>query len=138
MTTTNESSKETTEMPRVVERRRARLPQPDFSVYKTANAYPGSAYFFVGHSFNLDSEANAHKDERIQAIKKLFNAETQWIPVQTALSDQTLSTVLSRFEHDLLSRMPDSALIGPAIDPHGALIGESFTVWRKEMRRNAG
>jgi hypothetical protein len=29
----------------------------------------------------------------------------------------------------------DDALIGPAIDKSGKKIAESFTIWRKEMRR---
>ena len=137
MTTTNDIGKDSKEQAPVVERRRARLPQPDFTPYKEANAYPGSSYFFVGHSFNLDAEAEAHKVERVEAIEKLFNPDTKWIPVQNALGDKLLSPVLSRFEHDLLSRLPETALVGPAINPQGKLIGESFTIWRKEMRRNS-
>ncbi|HEY9755329.1 MAG TPA: hypothetical protein V6C97_09215 [Oculatellaceae cyanobacterium] len=133
MTTNNEVG--STDNPPVVERRRARLPQPDFGPYKKANAYPGAAYFFVGHSYNLDSAADTHKDDRVQAISKLFDTDRQWISVQTALGDETLARFLSRFEHDLLSRLPESALIGPAINSAGKIIGESFTIWRKEMRR---
>src|SRR5579871_2927290 len=86
----------------VVERRRARLPQPDFGPYKKVNAWPGATYFFVGHSYNLDASADAHKDERVEAIGRLFDTDRQWISVGTALGDQSLAPLLSRFEHDLL------------------------------------
>ncbi len=128
---------ETKEQYPAVERRRARLPQPDFSVYKNANAYPGNGYFFVGHSYNLDTESNPEqKSARTEAIKKLFSSEVQWISAHDALKDVDLGKFMTRFEHDLLTRLPDTALIGPAISSTGSLIGESFTIWRKEMRRN--
>ncbi len=129
---------ETKEEYPAVERRRARLPQPDFSVYKNANAYPGNGYFFVGHSYNLDTESNPEqKTGRAEAIKKLFSTDVQWITAHDALKNAELSTFLTRFEHDLLTRLPDNALIGPAISSSGQLIGESFTIWRKEMRRSS-
>ena len=122
-----------------VDRRRARLPQPDFSPYKKAKAYPGASYFFVGHSFNVDSSASEKgcQTERANAIKALFSAATQWVPVHTATANEGFSKVLSRFEADLLHRLPDTALVGPAIDQGGHLIDQSFTVWRKELRKQA-
>lgn len=119
-----------------IERRRARLPQPDFSHYKKQNAWPGPNYFFVGHSFNLEEAAqvNDFMEKRANAINEVFVEETQWAPVDTALSNQNFSKVLSRFENDFLHRL-DGALIGPAIDSTGKKIADSFTIWRKEMRR---
>lgn len=121
----------------VVDRRRSRLPQPDFTVYKKANAYPGTEYFFVGHSFNLeDSAATAeHKIQRISAIKQLFSEQAQLISVPITLTNPTFCSVLSKVEHDWLGRLPETALIGLAINGQGQLVPESFTVWRKEMRR---
>lgn len=121
-----------------VERRRAPLPQPDFTPYKNANAYPGPTYFFVGHSYDVDLDQvdSKEREKRSKAIAALFNQEAQWLPVQHALTNQEFSTVLTRFEHDLLHRLPESALIGTAIDPQGKLISQSFTIWREERRRN--
>ncbi len=128
------ATSENTEKP--IERRRARLPQPDFSHYKKQNAWPGPNYFFVGHSFNLEEAAqvNDFMEKRANAINEVFVEETQWAPVDTALSNQNFSKVLSRFENDFLHRL-DGALIGPAIDSTGKKIADSFTIWRKEMRR---
>ncbi|HEY9783846.1 MAG TPA: hypothetical protein V6D17_00500 [Candidatus Obscuribacterales bacterium] len=123
-----------------VERRRMRLPQPDFAPYIKANAYPGPAYFFVGHSFNVDESLSSNdrfQAERAEAIKSFFNESTQWVSVRTALANERFVSVLSRFEFDLLSRLPESALVGPAFDRFGKLIFESFTIWRKEMRKQA-
>ena len=119
-----------------MERRRARLPQPDFSHYKSQNAYPGPNYFFVGHSFNLEDSAQVSDftEKRATAINEVFVDDTLWAPVDAALGNQNFSKVLSRFEHDFLHRL-DDALIGPAIDKSGKKIAESFTIWRKEMRR---
>lgn len=119
-----------------LERRRARLPQPDFSHYKKQNAWPGPNYFFVGHSFNLEEAAQVHDfiEKRANAINEVFVEEAQWAPVDTVLSNQNFSKVLSRFENDFLHRL-DGALIGPAIDSTGKKIADSFTIWRKEMRR---
>ncbi len=130
----NVTSENDTERP--VERRRARLPQPDFSHYKQQNAWPGPNYFFVGHSFNLEESAqvNEFMEKRANAINEVFVEETQWAPVDAVLSNQNFSKVLSRFENDFLHRL-DGALIGPAIDSTGKKIADSFTIWRKEMRR---
>ncbi|MBS1957109.1 MAG: hypothetical protein JST89_23165 [Cyanobacteria bacterium SZAS-4] len=119
-----------------VERRRARLPQPDFSHYKKQNAWPGPNYFFVGHSFNLEEAAQVNEfiEQRANAINSVFVEETQWAPVDAVLNNQNFSKVLSRFENDFLHRL-DGALIGPAIDSSGKKIADSFTIWRKEMRR---
>lgn len=129
------ASENVTERP--VERRRARLPQPDFSHYKSQNAWPGPNYFFVGHSFNLEESAQAADfvQLRVKAIHELIPAEQEkWTPVDAALGDQNFSKILSRFEHDFLHRL-NGALIGPAIDSSGQQIADSFTIWRKEMRR---
>ncbi len=120
-----------------IERRRGSLPQPDFKFYVAAKAYPGMGYLFVGHSYNVDSHASeeARKAQRSAVIKELFKGEEQWLPAKTALYQKPFFDVLSRMEQDMLYRLPDSALVGPAIDDKGAVIANSFTIWRKEMRR---
>jgi hypothetical protein len=119
------------------ERRRARLAQPDFTSYKRVNAYPGPAYFFVGHSYDVEiSDADsARLSPRIDAIRTLFQEQVQWVPLQTALENQQFTGVLTRFEQDLLHRLPEGTLIGPAIDVRGGEIAHSFTIWREERRR---
>ncbi|HEY9683279.1 MAG TPA: hypothetical protein V6C89_10450 [Drouetiella sp.] len=130
----NVTSENNSERP--VERRRARLPQPDFTHYKKQNAYPGPNYFFVGHSFNLEQAAQVtdFSEKRAKAIDSVFVDDTKWAPVDSVLSNENFSQVLSRFENDFLHRL-DGALIGPAIDSNGKNIADSFTIWRKEMRR---
>jgi hypothetical protein len=120
-----------------VDRRRASLPQPDFSHYKKAEAWPGPKYLFVGHSYNveLDNKEGEGVDNRAGAIKALFSKEVKWIPVAEALGNQNFSGTLSRFEHDLLSRLPESSLVGEAISTtDGSEIKHSFTIWREERR----
>lgn len=120
-----------------VERRRASLPQPDFTHYKKAEAYPGPKYLFVGHSYNveLDNQEGEGVDNRAGAIKSLFSKDIKWVPVGEALSNQNFSGILSRFEHDLLSRLPESSLVGEAINTKdGKEIKHSFTIWREERR----
>lgn len=120
----------------VVERRRSRLPQPDFTHYKKANAYPGPDYFFVGHSYHVDSAARdeAREIKRAQAIKALFQA-SNWLTVPALMGNPDAVDALSRCERDLLNHLPENALVGPAIDGQGQVIDQSFTIWRKEMRR---
>lgn len=132
----SETVSESNNAERPKERRRARLPQPDFTHYKQQNAWPGPNYFFVGHSFNLEeaSQGTDFAQLRAQAIHNVLPTETKWTPVDAALNDQNFSKVLSRFEHDFLHRL-NGALIGPAIDKTGKQITDSFTIWRKEMRR---
>lgn len=120
-----------------VDRRRASLPQPDFSHYKKAEAWPGPKYLFVGHSYNveLDNKEGEGVDNRAGAIKALFSKDVKWIPVAEALGNQNFSGTLSRFEHDLLSRLPESSLVGEAISTtDGSEIKHSFTIWREERR----
>ena len=120
-----------------VERRRVSLPQPDFSYYKKLKAYPGSNYFFVGHSYNVELHEGDSSllTKRGDAIKSFFNENKQWVTVEHSLSNETFCATLTRVEHDLLTRLPEHALIGPAIDEHGHLIPQSFTVWREERRK---
>lgn len=121
---------------RPVERRRARLPQPDFTHYKNQDAYPGPNYFFVGHSFNLEETAQVSEfvQKRANAISEVTVEKPHLKPVDQALGNEQFSQVLSRFEHDFLNRL-NGALIGPAIDSNGKFIADSFTIWRREMRR---
>lgn len=120
-----------------VERRRASLPQPDFTFYKKAEAWPGPKYLFVGHSFNveLDNQTGEGVDNRAGAIGTLFTKEAKWVPVTEALANQNFMSILSRFEHDHLTRLPESTLVGEAIDTKdGKQIKHSFTIWREERR----
>lgn len=121
-----------------VDRRRRALPQPDFAPYVKANAYPGAGYFFVGHSYNVDDEPAAEaQGKRVDVIKSIFQTKPECLAVPEALGNEALCSVLSRCERDLLAHLPAGALIGPAIDANGSPISESFTIWRKEMRRSA-
>ncbi len=119
------------------ERRRAPLPQPDFTPYKNANAYPGTNFIFVGHSYDIELEAGAvdQMNTRCDAISGLFTKQEQFVPVATALNNEKFAAVLTRFESDLLKRLPETSLIGTAVDPGGRLIPQSFTVWRAERRK---
>jgi hypothetical protein len=125
-----------------VERRRASLPQPDFKHYQKSQAYPGKEYLFVGHSYdaeheheNADATRQAKREKAIAAVLKHCPEDSQWLPIKDAIGDKNFYEMLSRFEQDWLHRLPETVLIGPAIDDHGKLVPQSFTVWRKEMRR---
>jgi hypothetical protein len=122
------------------ERRRAPLPQPDFSPYEKAEAYPGPTYFFVGHSYDtaLDNAPADQLTNRAEAIKSLFVDGDQYVSLKAAQGNQSFCTVLTRFEQDLLNRLPDTSVIGIAVDPAGKLIPQSFTIWRVERRRRSG
>ena len=124
------------------DRRRVILPQPDFMPYKKADAYPGTDYFFVGHSHNIEIEAAGHESqgERTKSVSALLNkgsANHHCVLVKEALADHNFYQKLSRFERDWLVRLPETTLIGPAVDKHGQLIGHCFSVWRKEMRKRS-
>ncbi|HEY9787675.1 MAG TPA: hypothetical protein V6D17_19965, partial [Candidatus Obscuribacterales bacterium] len=54
------------------------------------------------------------------------------VSVREALQDKDFVSVLSRFEHDWLTRLPATTLIGPAYDSNGRILSHSFAVWRKE------
>jgi hypothetical protein len=130
-----------TEQPQV-ERRRASLPQPDFKHYQKSQAYPGKEYLFVGHSYdaeheheNADATRQAKREKAIASVLKHCAEDSQWLPIKDAIGDKSFYEMLSRFEQDWLHRLPETVLIGPAIDDHGKLVPQSFTVWRKEMRR---
>ena len=130
-------------IPRVepkVDRRRASLPQPDFTHYKKSKAYPGKDYLFVGHSYDAEHESSdtaqqSKREKAIAAMLKNCELDAKWLPIKNAIGEKNFHNVLSRFERDWLHRLPDTVLIGPAIDEKGKLIRESFTVWRKEMRK---
>jgi hypothetical protein len=124
------------------DRRRQALPQPDFTHYKQAHAYPGKEFLFVGHSYNTecDGGSGTNTSKRSTAVANLLengNKNNQWVTVKDAVGDQQFYSTLSRFEKDWLGRLPDSTLVGPAIDVSGKTIPQSFTVWRLEMRKNA-
>ncbi|HEY9775860.1 MAG TPA: hypothetical protein V6C81_19010 [Planktothrix sp.] len=145
MSTENTEKQQTqsqTELPlvEVIERRRATLFQPDFAAYKKANAYPGAEYFFVGHSYDVElpkgnDKTNPDVAKRVDAIKTVLGETKECISVGTALGNENFNTVLTRFEHDFLTRLPASALIGLAIDKEGKVIEPSFSVWREERRK---
>jgi hypothetical protein len=123
----------------IIDRRKA-LPQPDFSHYREAGSYPGSTYFFVGHSYNVEHSCCTSQSnlKRKNAIKKALQQSTKnnTLSVKSALEQPEFFAVLSRFERDWLGRLPEGALIGPAIDQDGKKIVQSFTVWRKEQRKS--
>lgn len=126
--------------PAGVERRRTRLPQPDLTGYQRANAYPGASHLFVGHSYDttLDGANEEQTRSRAEGIRGLFSKEIQYVPVQQALADERFQAVLTRFEHDLLSRLPHTSKVGTAIDSQGKLIAKAFTIWREERRKPRG
>ncbi len=140
MPSLEKSDKSTSTDGRGIERRRSRLPQPDFAPYKKANAYPGNGYFFVGHSYDVElpeqgTEDRADVAKRVSAIKEVLAETGRCIPVPAALANSNFCQVLTRFEQDLLHRLPPTALIGPAIDENGRVIEPSFSVWREERRK---
>jgi len=121
----------------IIDRRKA-LPQPNFKHYREAGAYPGGSFFFVGHSYNVEHKCcgGQFKLKRQNAIKNVLELASKHhtVAIKDALQNPEFFSVLSRFERDWLGRLPDTSLIGPAIDQEGTYIAHSFTVWRKERR----
>lgn len=110
----------------------------DVTPYKKTDAWPGKSYLLVGNSYNMDLsyQEPTERSRRASCIALLLNTREgrrNCIPVADALSDVGFTSVLSRFEREWLSRMPDTALIGPAYDNQGNLIPRAFAVWRREM-----
>lgn len=105
------------------------LPDIDVSPYQRARAYPGTTFILMGNSFNLE-ESN-DQQERSATLSQLFeNPKEPLIKLSQALKLRTLDAVLSRFERDWLSRLPEDTQIGPAFDSNGKPISEAFAVWR--------
>ena len=131
------------EIPRtsIINDRRKALPQPDFTHYRQAASYPGSSYFFVGHSYNVEHRCCTGQFEmkRKAAIKQVLKRADKHhtVLVEEALKQADFVAVLSRVERDWLGRLPEGALVGPAIDEDGEDVAQSFTVWRKEQRKAA-
>ena len=111
------SAEEQTNAQPGAERRRAPLPQPDFHPYEQADAYPGPTYFFVGHSYDtaLDNATTNRLTKRADAIKSLFVDGDQYVSLKAAQANQSFYAVLTRFEQDLLNRLPDTSVIGIAV-----------------------
>lgn len=122
----------------IIDRRKA-LPQPDFTHYRNADAYPGTSFFFVGHSYNVEHRCCSKQFDlkRRNAIKHVLADAKKFetVTVKEALQNEEFVAVLSRFERDWLTRLPETSLIGPAINEEGKPIKLSFTVWRKEQRK---
>ncbi|HIA53282.1 MAG TPA: hypothetical protein EYN91_14535 [Candidatus Melainabacteria bacterium] len=109
----------------------------DVTPYKKTAAWPGKSYLLVGNSYNMDFsfQEPVERTRRATCIALLFRngeRDRNWIPLAEALQDVGFASVLSRFEREWLSRMPETAMIGPAYDNNGNLIARAFAVWRKE------
>jgi hypothetical protein len=102
------------------------------SIYAENSAFPGNEYMFVGESGSLDKQGVESDEERRNVLSTIFRSRgLRCISVADAMEllDQ-FKAVLTRFEYDLLTRMPEGA-VGPSFDCQGNEIPGAFTVWRR-------
>lgn len=103
-------------------------------VYDEHMAYPGDEFVFVGESHDLEHRLIGTKNDtaRKHIITMTFRSRgLRCINIKDALDlVEGFDSILSRFEYDLLKRLPDGA-IGPAFDKQGNEIEGAFTIWRR-------
>lgn len=104
-------------------------------VYTRNQTWPGTNYMYLGHSRNLDHMLLGTEKEmqRRTCMSLLFEAkgnEYYCVRVDTALKFDGFTDVLSRFEREMLNRMPSHTMLGPAYDKNGDRILSAFAVWK--------
>lgn len=99
------------------------------------NTCPGASYLYLGDSSNLEHillNTRMHHQRRtcIELLLESKGDEHYCVRLDIALSFEGFDGILSRFERDLLRRLPAHTLIGPSYDGSGNRIAGAFTIWR--------
>lgn len=110
--------------------------------YAQRNAWPGEAYVYIGHSSNLDNRLiGTEKDhQRKTCLALLFETKSDkhfCVSLEQAFAFGGFSQILSRFERDFLTRMPEGTIIGPAYSQSGEQLHSSFTIWQTSQETSA-
>ncbi len=103
--------------------------------YLRNKAWPGRNYVYMGHSQNLDHTllGTNWELERRTCLSLLFEAkgdENYCVYIEDALAFEGFFDGLSRFEKELVQKLPARTLIGPAYDRIGNKVSLAFTIWR--------
>jgi len=104
--------------------------------YKKWKNWPGSAYMYVGYSENLDNKilGTEQRLKRNTCVDLLFEAKGNahnCVRLDVAMNFEGFAETLSRFEKDLLCRLPAETLLGPSYDCNGSRVPGAFTIWRE-------
>lgn len=103
--------------------------------------WPGKNYLYIGQSSNLNNRLLGTEldKNRKTCLSLLFEAKGNYnycVAVNEAFAFEGFQDVLSRFERDLLMRLPEGTMIGPSYDMNGELMHSSFTIWQEVIEVN--
>lgn len=103
--------------------------------YIEYKSWPGKNYMFIGHSENLEhplvgTEIHVQRRTLMTLLFKAKGDVNYCVRLDEAMEFEGFQDVLSRFEKDILSKMPPHTLLGPAYHSSGDLLPTAFTVWR--------
>ena len=104
--------------------------------YVQNKVWPGKNYIYIGHSSNLEHrlvETSTDKNRKT-TLSLLFEAkgnEHYCVSVEQAFAFEGFPEVLSRFEKDLLLRLPEGTMISPTFNNEGERLHSSFTIWQE-------
>lgn len=104
--------------------------------YVQNKVWPGKNYIYIGHSSNLEHRlvgTDVDKNRKT-CLSLLFEAKGNQhycVSVEQALTFEGFPEVLSRFEKDLLLRLPEGTVLSPAFNNEGERLQSSFTIWQE-------
>lgn len=104
-------------------------------VHKVLGTCPGEDYIFVGNSYNLENslvgtELAARRISIIAMMMERRGNRNRCVHVDEAFAYEGFPEVLSRFEFDMLSRLGNEFVLGPAFDRAGSPLPAAFCIWR--------
>lgn len=110
--------------------------------YVKHKSWPGETYMYIGHSNNLEHKLVGTRTEskRKTCLGLLFEAkgdENYCVRLDDAMKFEGFHDNLSRFEKDLLAKMPPHTMLGPSYDKSGKHLPTSFTIWRPSAEEKA-
>jgi hypothetical protein len=103
--------------------------------YMQSKTWPGKEFMYIGHSQNLEhplvgTEIHVQRSTCLALLFEAKGNKNYCVRVDDALKFNGFRDVLSRFEADMLRKMPPHTMIGPAYNENGELMATTFTVWR--------
>lgn len=110
--------------------------EQNLTPYVQNKVWPGKNFIYIGHSSNLDYRlvgTDADKN-RTTCLSLLFEAKgdnNYCVPLNTALNFEGFAEILSRFEKDLLMRLPEGTMLSPTYNANGERLHSSFTIWQE-------
>ncbi len=103
--------------------------------YRLRGFCPGEGFELIGNSYNLDlalvgTEAEAKRRGCLAVLIERKGNRCSCVLLADALVFEGFRGVLSSREYEWLASLPESAVIGPALDRFGRQIRTAFAVWR--------